>query len=84
MTFTLTLPVMLAVAIASTVSRSLSYGTIYTTKLPGIAGRAVQDRLTRWCHPELRGVGLAHDDQSRTPQPEDELGVEARDVAARP
>ena len=31
--FTLTLPVMLAVAIASTVSRTLSYGTIYTTKL---------------------------------------------------
>jgi len=31
--FTLTLPVMLAVAIASTVSRALSYGTIYTTKL---------------------------------------------------
>ena len=31
--FALTLPVMLAVAIASTVSRTLSYGTIYTTKL---------------------------------------------------
>jgi len=31
--FSLTLPVMLAVAIATTVSRSLSYGTIYTTKL---------------------------------------------------
>jgi CIC family chloride channel protein len=31
--FSLTLPVMLAVAIASTVSRALSYGTIYTTKL---------------------------------------------------
>jgi H+/Cl- antiporter ClcA len=31
--FSLTLPVMLAVAIASTVSRVLSYGTIYTTKL---------------------------------------------------
>jgi CIC family chloride channel protein len=31
--FTLTLPVMLAVAIASTVSRMLSYGTIYTAKL---------------------------------------------------
>jgi CIC family chloride channel protein len=31
--FTLTLPVMLAVAIASTTSRMLSYGTIYTTKL---------------------------------------------------
>jgi len=31
--FALTLPVMLAVAIATTVSRTLSYGTIYTTKL---------------------------------------------------
>jgi CIC family chloride channel protein len=31
--FTLTLPVMLAVAIATTISRGLSYGTIYTTKL---------------------------------------------------
>jgi len=31
--FSLMLPVMLAVAIASTVSRALSYGTIYTTKL---------------------------------------------------
>ncbi len=31
--YTLTLPVMLAVAVATTVSRVLSYGTIYTTKL---------------------------------------------------
>jgi chloride channel protein, CIC family len=31
--YVLTLPVMLAVAIASTISRALSYGTIYTTKL---------------------------------------------------
>ena len=31
--FSLTLPVMLAVAIATVVSRALSYGTIYTTKL---------------------------------------------------
>ena len=31
--FTLTLPVMLAVAIATIVSRMLSYGTIYTTRL---------------------------------------------------
>jgi CIC family chloride channel protein len=31
--FSLTLPVMLGVAIATTVSRALSYGTIYTTKL---------------------------------------------------
>ncbi len=31
--FSLTLPVMLAVAVASSLSRALSYGTIYTTKL---------------------------------------------------
>lgn len=31
--FTLTLPVMLAVAVGTTVSRAISYGTIYTTKL---------------------------------------------------
>jgi chloride channel protein, CIC family len=31
--YTLTLPVMLAVALATVVSRALSYGTIYTTKL---------------------------------------------------
>ncbi len=31
--FTLTLPIMLAVAIASALSRAVSYGTIYTTKL---------------------------------------------------
>ncbi|MFZ0873953.1 MAG: chloride channel protein, partial [Pseudonocardiaceae bacterium] len=31
--FTLTLPIMLAVAISTLISRALSYGTIYTTKL---------------------------------------------------
>jgi chloride channel protein, CIC family len=31
--FAITLPVMLAIAIASTISRAISYGTIYTTKL---------------------------------------------------
>ncbi|HEX3786470.1 MAG TPA: chloride channel protein [Pseudonocardiaceae bacterium] len=31
--FTLALPVMLAIAISTTVSRAISYGTIYTTKL---------------------------------------------------
>jgi chloride channel protein, CIC family len=44
--FSLTLPVMLAVAIASTVSRALSYGTIYTTKL---LRRGIDiDRATPW------------------------------------
>jgi chloride channel protein, CIC family len=44
--FTLILPVMLAVAIASTVSRALSYGTIYTTKL--LRRGTDIDRTTPW------------------------------------
>ena len=44
--FSLTLPVMLAVAIASTISRAMSYGTIYTTKL---LRRGIDiDRTTPW------------------------------------
>ncbi len=44
--FSLTLPVMLAVAIASTVSRAVSYGTIYTTKL--LRRGTDIDRTTPW------------------------------------
>ncbi|HEY3734222.1 MAG TPA: chloride channel protein [Streptosporangiaceae bacterium] len=44
--FSLTLPVMLAVAIASTVSRAMSYGTIYTTKL--LRRGTDIDRATQW------------------------------------
>jgi CIC family chloride channel protein len=44
--FSLTLPVMLAVAIASTASRALSYGTIYTTKL--LRRGTDIDRATPW------------------------------------
>ena len=45
--FSLTLPVMLAVAIAATyVSRTLSYGTIYTTKL--LRRGTDIDRATPW------------------------------------
>lgn len=44
--FTLTLPVMLAVAIATTISRGLSYGTIYTTKL--LRRGTDLDRTTPW------------------------------------
>ncbi len=44
--FSLTLPVMLAVAVASTVSRALSYGTIYTTKL--LRRGTDIDRATPW------------------------------------
>ena len=44
--FTLTLPVMLAVAVATAISRTLSYGTIYTTKL---LRRGIDiDRPTPW------------------------------------
>ena len=44
--FALTLPVMLAVAIASMISRALSYGTIYTTKL--LRRGTDIDRATPW------------------------------------
>jgi len=44
--FALTLPVMLAVAIAATVSRAISYGTIYTTRLLRL-GIDI-DRATPW------------------------------------
>ena len=44
--FSLTLPVMLAVAVAATVSRALSYGTIYTTKL--LRRGTDIDRATPW------------------------------------
>jgi chloride channel protein, CIC family len=44
--FALTLPVMLAVAVASTTSRALSYGTIYTTKL--LRRGTDIDRTTPW------------------------------------
>jgi chloride channel protein, CIC family len=44
--FALTLPVMLAVAIASALSRAVSYGTIYTTKL--LRRGTDIDRATPW------------------------------------
>jgi chloride channel protein, CIC family len=44
--FALTLPVMLAVAVASMISRALSYGTIYTTKL--LRRGTDIDRTTPW------------------------------------
>jgi len=44
--FSLTLPVMLAVAIATATSRMLSYGTIYTTKL--LRRGTDVDRMTPW------------------------------------
>jgi CIC family chloride channel protein len=44
--FALTLPVMLAVAVATALSRALSYGTIYTTKL--LRRGTDIDRTTPW------------------------------------
>jgi chloride channel protein, CIC family len=58
--FSLTLPVMLAIAIATALSRALSYGTIYTTKLlrrgndidKSTPWRALQDlKITEAMHP---------------------------------
>jgi len=58
--FSLTLPVMLAIAIATATSRALSYGTIYTTKLlrrgtdidKSTPWRALQDlKITEAMHP---------------------------------
>jgi CIC family chloride channel protein len=44
--FALTLPVMLAVAVATAISRGLTYGTIYTTKL--LRRGTDIDRITPW------------------------------------
>jgi chloride channel protein, CIC family len=68
--FSLTLPVMLAVAIATAVSRALSYGTIYTTKLlrrgtdidRAAPWRALQDlRLTDLMRPFQPAVSIPPD-----------------------
>ena len=67
--FTLTLPVMLAVAIATTISRGVSYGTIYTTKL--LRRGTDLDKSTPWR--ALQDVKLA-DAMRPLPEP---LAVEA-------
>ena len=73
--FSLTLPVMLAVAIATAVSRALSYGTIYTTKLlrrgndidQATPWRALHDlRLTDLMRPFQPALSIPPDD-SATP-----------------
>ena len=80
--FTLTLPVMLAVAIATTLSRGLSYGTIYTTKL--LRRGTDLDKTTPWR--ALQDVKLA-DAMRRLPAPlsvtgEGGLPVAGADLAA--
>ena len=74
--FTLTLPVMLAVAIATTISRGVSYGTIYTTKL--LRRGTDLDKSTPWR--ALQDVKLA-DAMRPLPEP---LAVEANGQPAAP
>ena len=57
--FSLTLPVMLAVAIATAVSRALSYGTIYTTKLLRRGTDIDRPRPDGTAHQPGRSAGLA-------------------------
>ncbi|HUN37268.1 MAG TPA: chloride channel protein [Trebonia sp.] len=68
--FSLTLPVMLAVAVASMTSRALSYGTIYTTKLlrrgtdidQAVPWRALQDlKVTDVMRPLRPGLPVPPD-----------------------
>ena len=57
--FSLALPVMLAVAIASTLSRALSYGTIYTTKL--LRRGTDIDQAAPWrALADLKVIGIMH------------------------
>ena len=75
--FSLTLPVMLAVAIASTVSRALSYGTIYTAKL--LRRGTDIDRATPWrALADLKVTDAMHPFQ--TPLPAGGDGASAGDA----
>jgi CIC family chloride channel protein len=73
--FSLTLPVMLAVAIASTVSRALSYGTIYTTKL--LRRGTDIDQAAPWrAVADLKITDLMRPFQPALPVPPEAGGVE--------
>ena len=85
--FTLSLPVMLAVAIATAVSRSLSYGTLYTTKLlrrgididgPGPAGGPPPPESPAPSEPARPSESPARPDRARP------SGSPARPDRARP
>jgi CIC family chloride channel protein len=76
--FSLTLPVMLAVAIATATSRALSYGTIYTTKLlrrgtdidRPTPWRALQDlRVADAMHPFSTPLAASADGDGHPAQP---------------
>jgi chloride channel protein, CIC family len=78
--FSLTLPVMLAVAVASTVSRALSYGTIYTTKL--LRRGTDIDRATPWrALTDLKVTDAMHPFQAPLPAAGD--GGSAGDAGVR-
>jgi CIC family chloride channel protein len=77
--FALTLPVMLAVAIASTLSRTVSYGTIYTTKLlrrgtdidKTTPWRALQDiKVADAMRPLPTALAIAANGHVPTPRPD--------------
>jgi CIC family chloride channel protein len=79
--FALTLPVMLAVAIASTISRALSYGTIYTAKL--LRRGTDIDRTTPWrALSDLKVADAMRLFRPPLPVPSDANGSPAPDWAA--
>ncbi len=79
--FALTLPVMLAVAIAATVSRALSYGTIYTTKL--LRRGTDIDRTTPWrALSDLKVADAMRSFRPSLPVPPDTSGSVAPDWGA--
>jgi CIC family chloride channel protein len=80
--FSLTLPVMLAVAIASTVSRALSYGTIYTTKL--LRRGTDIDHAAPWrALQDLKVTDVMRPLRPALPVPPDGRALAAADGAAR-
>jgi CIC family chloride channel protein len=76
--FSLTLPVMLAVAIASTVSRALSYSTIYTAKL--LRRGTDIDRAAPWrALQDLKITDVMRPFRPALPVPPDAAALAARD-----
>jgi CIC family chloride channel protein len=90
--FSLTLPVMLAVAIATTVSRALSYGTIYTTKLlrrgadidRAAPWRALQDlEITNLMRPFPAALPVPPDSKAAAAGPDGTAGDPGRECTNR-
>ena len=91
--FSLTLPVMLAVAIATTVSRALSYGTIYTTKLlrrgtdidRAAPWRALQDlKITDVMRPFPAALPVPPDSKAAAAGRDGTAGDQGREALAGP